>query len=162
MRKTFLAAVAMTGAGFLAFYASPTEAAVLSVGEAFGPPFGGSTCADVFTGSLNFSGNTGTKVQALECLAGPEQQYEFYGETIFTVGGQRCLDVFEAGTAPGTPVQSYPCNNTAAQKWWYSSGQIVYLNGGGDLCLDAGNMASNTQLVVNECDGSAGQFWQIK
>jgi hypothetical protein len=162
MRKIFLtaAAVAMTGAGLLAFDASPTEAAVLSVGGGFGPPFGGLTCADVSGGSLSFSGTTGTKVQAWDCLAGPNQQFEFYGLTVFTVGGQRCLDVHLAGTAPGTPVQSYPCNGTVAQQWYYFKGEIFYPHGG--LCLDAGNMANGTQLTVKVCNHSNSQFWQIK
>jgi hypothetical protein len=107
MRKIFLtaAAVAMTVAGFLALNASPTEAAVLSVGTGF---FGGGVCADV--AGANIAPNT--NVQAYDCLADPNQQYEFYGETIRALGGQRCLDVRGAGTAIGTTLDSYTCNPT--------------------------------------------------
>ena len=158
MRKIFLtaAAVAMTGVGLLALDASPTAAAVLSVGAGYGPPFGGLTCADVAGGSLT----PGIKVQAWDCLAGPNQQFEFYGQTIYTVGGQRCLDVLGAGTAPGTRVDSYVCNGTVAQKFYYYNGEVIYLHGG--LCLDAGNMSNGTQLIVNICNGSNSQSWQIK
>ncbi len=140
----------------LAFEGLPTEAAVLSAGGGFGPPFGGFTCADVAGGNIA----SGTTVQAWDCLAGPNQQFEFYGETIYTVGGQRCLDVVGAGTAPGTRVWSYTCNGTVAQKWTYVNGAIGYPNAG--LCLDAGNMANGTQLIVNTCNGSNSQSWQIK
>jgi Ricin-type beta-trefoil lectin domain len=162
MRKTLLAAaaVAMTGAGLLTFDASPTEAAILTVGAGLGPPYGGGTCADVRGNSLA----PGTPVQAFECLAGPNQQFELYGAptlgTIYTEGGQMCLDVVGGGTAPGTPVDSYTCNGTPAQQWYYDDGLIVY--GRTDLCLDAGNMANTTQLIVNTCDGSNSQQWQIK
>ena len=158
MRKIFLAAaaVAMTGAGLQAFDASPTEAAVLSVGGGVAP-FGGATCADVNLGSLT----SGVKVQAWDCLAGPNQQFEFYGQTIYTVGGQRCLDVLGAGTASGTTVDSATCNGTAAQQFYYDNGHIVYTHAPG-LCLDAGNMNNGTQLVVNYCNDSNSQQWQIK
>jgi hypothetical protein len=146
----------MTGAGLLAFNASPTEAAVLSVGGGFGPPFGGLTCADVTGGSFT----PGVKVQAWDCLAGPNQQFEFYGQTIYTVGGQRCLDVLGAGTAAGTTVDSAACNGTAAQQFYYDNGQIVYPHAG--LCLDAGNMNNGTKLIVNSCNGISSQQWQIK
>jgi hypothetical protein len=61
----------------------------------------------------------GTPVLAFDCLDGPNQQFEFYGLTVYTMGGQRCLDVDNAGTAPGTKVQSFICNGTVAQQWTY-------------------------------------------
>ena len=149
-------AFAVAGASLLAFDSSPTKAAVVSVGGGFGPPFGGFTCGDVAGGNIA----SGTKVQAWDCLAGPNQQFEFYGPTIYTLGGQRCLDVVGAGTAPGTNVWSYTCNGTVAQQWTYDNGQIRYPHGG--LCLDAGNMGNGTQLHVNTCNGSNSQTWQIK
>jgi Ricin-type beta-trefoil lectin domain len=157
MRKISLtaAAVAMTGAGLLAFDALPTEAAVLSVG-AGSPPFGAATCADVALGSLT----SGATVQAYDCLAGPNQQFEFYGLTIYALGGQRCLDVLGAGTTPGTKVDSATCNGTAAQQFYYDEGQIVYAHAG--LCLDAGSMNNGTQLIVNTCNSTSSQSWQIK
>jgi hypothetical protein len=155
MRAKCLGTVlALAGGAFLSVHAAP--AAVLSVGGGFGPPFGGFTCADVGGGNIA----AGTTVQAWDCLAGPNQQFEVYGETIYTLGGQRCLDVAGAGTAPGTRVQSYTCNGTVAQKWNYVNGAIVYPNG--SLCLDAGNMSNGTQLIVNACNASNSQSWQIK
>jgi alpha-galactosidase len=98
---------------------------------------------------------------AWDCHAGPNQQYEFSGLTIYALGGQRCLDVYFGGTAPGTKVESYPCNGAGAQRWYYYNGLIVNTNSG--LCLDAGSGANGTQLIINNCSSTApGQQWQIK
>jgi hypothetical protein len=161
MHKIFLAAaVAMTAAGFLTLDASSTKAAILTVGAGLGPPYGGDTCADVSGNNLT----PGTPVQAFECLAGPNQQFEFYGDpsggTIYALGGQRCLDVVGAGTAAGTPVDSNTCNGSPSQQWYFYNGQIVYSQAA--LCLDAGNMENTTQLIVTYRDGSNSQQWQIK
>jgi hypothetical protein len=154
--KRWIFAAAAVAVSAVAIEGSPTEAAILSVGWGFGPPFGGFTCADVSGGNLA----PGTVVFAFDCLGGPNQQFEFFGLTVYTVGGQRCLDVVGAGTLPGTKVQSYTCNGTVAQQWTYANGAILYSHAG--LCLDAGNMHNATQLVVNVCNASNSQFWQIK
>jgi hypothetical protein len=154
-RLTAIAALVVSAGGSL-FECAPAQAAVFSVGNGFGAPFGGSVCADVAGGNLS----TPTKVQAWQCLAGPNQQFEFYGSTIFALGGQRCLDVWLGGTTPGTTVDSYSCNGTGAQQWYYYRGQIVNLQSG--LCLDATNMLNGTQLIINSCSSSSSQQWQIK
>jgi hypothetical protein len=160
-RISLATAVAIAGAGLSIFTASPTEAAVLSVGQGI-PPYGGTTCADVAGGNLD---PRGVPVQAWDCHAGPNQQFELYGWTIYTVGGQRCLDVVGGGTNQGTPVQSYPCNNKPNQEWYYFEGQIKNAHpgpAGADPCLDARNMNNGTQLVINRCNGMPSQQWQIK
>jgi hypothetical protein len=143
-RLTAIAALVVSAGGSL-FECAPAQAAVFSVGNAFRAPFGGSVCADVSGGNL-FSP---TKVQAWTCLAGPNQQFEFFGSTIFALGGQRCLDVLAGGRTSGTTVDSAVCNGTGAQQWYYSRGQIVNSQSG--LCLDATNMQNGTQLVINLC-----------
>jgi hypothetical protein len=156
--KRWIFAAAAVAISAAAFEGSPTEAAILSVGQAYGPPFGGSTCADVRGGNIAPK----TTVQAWDCLGGPNQQFEFYGSTIYTMGGQNCLDVFAAGQFPGTPVSSFTCNGTVAQQWTYDNGAIRYPHGLPPLCLDAGDMTNGRQLIVNICNGSASQFWEIK
>jgi hypothetical protein len=160
-RKLKAAGLAAVAGGAIALFgALPVHAAVLSVGPASGteaPPFGGTICADVNGGSIT----SGTKVQAWECSAAPNQQYEFNGVTIYALGAQRCLDVYGAGTAAGTKVDSATCNGTAAQKWYYYDGEIINLNGD-EYCLDATTGANGTQLVINPCSGAGSQNWQIK
>ena len=72
--------------------AAPARAAVLSFGNFPGGVFGGENCADVQGGSLA----NGTPVNAYNCTAAPNQQFEFSGNTIYALGGQRCLDVESA------------------------------------------------------------------
>ena len=147
---------ALVLAGSISLWGSSfAHAAVLSVGAPNGM-WGGYQCADVQAGNLAAF----TPVQAYDCNAAPNQQFEFNGFTIYALGGQRCLDVYYAGTAAGTPVESYPCNGTSAQIWYYYNGEIYNPNSG--KCLDATNMANGTQLIINNCSGATSQQWQIK
>ena len=70
------------------------------------------------------------------------------------------LGVRFSGTANGTPVQLYDCNETNAQQFAYFDGQIVYLLA--NKCIDAQDMANGRQLIINDCDGPESQNWQIK
>jgi Ricin-type beta-trefoil lectin domain len=152
------AALAIGVAGLLALDASPANALLLTTGPAStGIPFGGYVCADVRANST-----APAVVQAWDCHGAPNQQYEWYGWTIYTEGAHLCLDVLGGGTKPGTPVQSYPCNGTGAQQWYYYNNGLIY-NLHSNLCLDAGNLANGTQLIINTCNSSsASQQWQLK
>lgn len=166
MRPIFAAVVATVG--LLAFGVSPIEAAVFSVGAPDGS-IGNTVCMDVSGNSIK----SGTPVIAQECHAGPNQQYQWAGpkgRTIFTVGGQNCLDVFNQETADGTLVQSVTCRTETdtvrllAQEFAYENGQIIFLKPdqqGHRKCLDAIN-GIGEQLVINTCNGSDSQQWQIK
>ena len=140
------------------------KSAVLSVGPTTGS-FGGYVCADVTNGSLA----PGTPVQAYDCNAEPNQQFEFNGNTIYALGGQRCLGV--SSIVPGAPVQSQTCNGSAAQLWYNFAGAIYSLsgiNGANTLCLDAttAGKRKRTQLVINPCGFTPpfppNQNWQFK
>ncbi|RKT02186.1 intein/RHS repeat-associated protein [Streptomyces sp. 3211.6] len=61
----------------------------------------------------------------------------------------KCIDVENAGTADGTPVQIWPCNDTKAQQWRLTGNTVRAL----DKCLTA----SGTKLVLATCDGSDKQ-----
>jgi hypothetical protein len=160
MRWIFAAAaVAITGLGLLTLDGSPTEAAIFSVGPPNGST-GNFVCMDVSGNSLT----PGTPVIAYDCHAGPNQQFQFAGprgRTIYAESGQTCLDVQGAAFADGTLVQSFTCNGTVAQQFLYD-GRIVNFRGELFKCLDAGDRANLTQLVINTCDGSPSQQWQIK
>ncbi|GAA2520316.1 RICIN domain-containing protein [Streptomyces longisporus] len=78
----------------------------------------------------------------------------------------KCLDVQGSGTANGTPVQIYTCNNSAAQEWkfggLYDGGYSLY-NTNARKCLDVqnGNDANGTKIRLWSCNGSAPQQWQF-
>jgi hypothetical protein len=140
------------------FLTPAAEAALLTNGT--GGPYNGYVCADVSGGATA----PRTKVQAWDCHGWFNQQWSFQGWTIYGIGStgsaQTCLDVNGAGTAPGTIVQLYPCNGTVAQQWYFYSGRLY--NPNSRRCLDAGNRANGTQLVINNCHTGASQQWQFK
>jgi Ricin-type beta-trefoil lectin domain len=103
---------------------SPALAAVLSFGLFPGNVFGGESCADVKGGVLANM----TPVEAYQCTAAPNQQFEFSGLTIYALGGQACLNVeYPDDLTPptGTPVDIYVCNGGPHQQWTYSNGHII-------------------------------------
>jgi hypothetical protein len=77
--RTLKAATFAALAGGAIWLSGPgiVHAAVLSVGSASNPFNGAYVCADVSGGVIT----SGNKVQAWDCHAGPNQQYEFLGET---------------------------------------------------------------------------------
>ncbi|MDK9495229.1 ricin-type beta-trefoil lectin domain protein [Streptomyces katrae] len=61
----------------------------------------------------------------------------------------KCIDVESGGTADGTPVQIYPCNETKAQQWRLTGETVRAL----DKCLTT----SGSKLVLATCDGTDKQ-----
>jgi len=156
------AALALAGGAFLASPTVPARAAVFTVGS-LGQPWnggGGSVCMDVSGDSLT----PGDPVIAFHCHASGNQQFEFSGTTIYAMGGTRCIDVKGAARTPGTPIDSYTCNGQANQVWVYADAPYAgsIRNPVSGLCLDATTLADQVVLVINPCNGSAGQTWQIK
>jgi hypothetical protein len=69
-----------------------------------------------------------------------------------------CLDVHNSGTAAGTIVDDWQCNNTQAQSWTTTYDRIQH---GNNLCLSVkgnGRTAGNS-VVVNYCSLDPGQVW---
>jgi lysophospholipase L1-like esterase len=93
-------------------------------------------------------------------------------ETALTAAGQthaaafhagiagKCLDVANSGTADGTAVQLWSCNNTGAQTWSYTPTAGGALRALGK-CLDvsSGGTANNTKVQLWTCNGSGAQRW---
>lgn len=103
----------------------------------------------------------GTRVEIALC-GGKGQRWimEADGTIHSSLGG--CLDVSHGKTARGTPVDYYPCNNTGAQQWRRRMGGTL-VNAGSGKCLtdpDASRV-SGTRLVIDGCDGGAGQRWEF-
>jgi alpha-galactosidase len=75
----------------------------------------------------------------------------------------RCLDVFDNQTTPGTKVEIWDCNPGSNQAWTpTTAGELrVY---GGTACLDAsGNgTADGTAVIIWTCHGGANQQWQLR
>jgi len=68
----------------------------------------------------------------------------------------KCLDDFGSGTANGTIVDIWTCNNTVAQKWTFSGGHLMVQ---GKCVNDASHTGAGTKLVLWGCNTHKGQLW---
>lgn len=72
----------------------------------------------------------------------------------------KCLDVANSGTADGTVVQLWGCDNTGAQTWAYVPAAGGALRALGK-CLDvaSGGTANYTKVQLWTCNGTGAQRW---
>ncbi len=74
---------------------------------------------------------------------------------------QNCLDIKGNSTAPGTTLQSYPCNTSRAQRFVITHRDDGYFSiatlNGTNLCLDSGNGAIGTVVVQQKCNTNSNQ-----
>jgi hypothetical protein len=80
------------------------------------------------------------------------------------VGANRCLDVNNSSTTPGTQAQVWDCNSGANQRWTRSSsGELRVYGDSSPLCLDASGRgtANGTQAVIWSCNGQNNQQWNV-
>nr|BFE57798.1 hypothetical protein GCM10020063_023240 [Dactylosporangium thailandense] len=72
--------------------------------------------------------------------------------------GNLGLDVRNAATGNGTPVQLWQCNGSNAQQWTLGSGGSLRVLG---KCLDVSNggTADSTKVQLWDCNGSGAQVW---
>jgi len=82
------------------------------------------------------------------------------GTAIVNTNSGRCLDVPGATTTPGTALQIFDCNGSAAQQWVLVNGALqVYSN----ECLDirGGSLVSGTPVQLFSCNGTQAQQWTV-
>ena len=161
-RSSVTVAVLITAVSLSTLDTSLTRAAVFSVGQPDGS-IGNTVCMDVSGNNLGINSDgsvTGVPVIVYDCHAGPNQQFQWagpHGNNIFALSGQRCLAVLGS---PPVVVSSLCVLEAFEEQFIYQDGQIINLESG--ECLDATDLQNFTQLVANNCDGSATQQWQIK
>ena len=68
----------------------------------------------------------------------------------------KCLDDFGGGTANGTKVDIWTCNNTVSQQWSFSGGHLMVQ---GRCVDDASYTGAGTKLVLWSCNTHKGQLW---
>ncbi|HEY2308837.1 MAG TPA: RICIN domain-containing protein, partial [Streptosporangiaceae bacterium] len=68
----------------------------------------------------------------------------------------KCLDDFGGGTASGTKVDIWTCNNTVSQQWSFSGGHLTVQ---GKCVNDASYTGAGTNLVLWNCNTHKGQLW---
>lgn len=75
------------------------------------------------------------------------------------VASGRCLDVPGGGTADGTQLDLWDCNNRTNQQWTFTAaGELrVY----GDKCLDAAGTGNGAKVQIYSCWGGDNQKWRL-
>ncbi|WP_350278833.1 PQQ-dependent sugar dehydrogenase [Kribbella sp. HUAS MG21] len=71
--------------------------------------------------------------------------------------GGKCIDVYQASTADGTPTTLYTCKGSVNQQWTPSVDDGTIRSMG--KCLSARDTTLRTPAVLWTCDGTAGQRW---
>ncbi|MFE6750872.1 ricin-type beta-trefoil lectin domain protein [Kitasatospora purpeofusca] len=74
----------------------------------------------------------------------------------------KCLDVTDALTESGSPVNLWDCNNSPAQKWVAGPHPGTLMNPNAGKCLDApGAAGPGTHLVIGDCQDAASDRWTV-
>ncbi|MFB8235735.1 ricin-type beta-trefoil lectin domain protein [Kitasatospora purpeofusca] len=121
---------------------------------------GASLCADIDHG---WTGN-GTAAVLGTC-----SEQGAASSQVFTLGSDgsvhvlgKCLDVTDALTESGSPVNLWDCNNSPAQKWVAGPHPGTLMNPNAGKCLDApGAAGPGTHLVIGDCQDGASDRWTV-
>jgi hypothetical protein len=119
----------------------------------------GGKCVDV---AADDTGGFGAAVQLWDCQSYAVDQHWLHNgnNSLSTIG--RCLDINGNGTANGTQVELWECNNVGGQVWVQQADGSL-LNPQSGRCLDdpSGNTANGTRLQIYDCNGSAAQKFHL-
>jgi hypothetical protein len=83
---------------------------------------------------------------------------------VHAVGADKCLDVPNGPTTPGTQVQIWDCWGGPMQVWTHTStNQLTVYTGGTQKCLDtsAQGTTAGTKVIIEPCGGSTSQQWSL-
>ncbi|MFJ4094668.1 ricin-type beta-trefoil lectin domain protein [Kitasatospora sp. NPDC089913] len=119
---------------------------------------GTSLCADID------HGRTGNGTAAVLAACSDQGAASSQAFTLGTDGSVhvlgKCLDVTDALTESGSPVNLWDCNNTPAQKWVAGPHPGTLMNPNAAKCLDApGTAGPGTHLVIGDCQDTASDRW---
>jgi alpha-galactosidase len=79
---------------------------------------------------------------------------------LLSPSSNRCLDVYNNQTTPGTKVEIWDCNTGANQSWTpTTAGELRTY--GGTQCLDANGSASGSPVTLWTCNGGTNQQWRL-
>ncbi|MEV7416660.1 ricin-type beta-trefoil lectin domain protein [Streptomyces sp. NPDC089919] len=72
--------------------------------------------------------------------------------------GGKCLDAAGGSTAVGSPLQIYPCNANAGQKYATANSTLS----SGNRCVQAMGTTAGSTVTFQDCDGGADQTWTAR
>jgi hypothetical protein len=86
-----------------------------------------------------------------------------HGSVIYNPAADRCVDVSNGSTAPGTKIQLWDCTGTYAQHWSYdtASGSLRAFNTNNCLDIAGGVQAPWTKVQLWPCNGTTAQRWTL-
>jgi hypothetical protein len=104
---------------------------------------------------------TNSRPALMTCDGSMQQEWSFMTDSTITIGA-KCLDAFDGGTSPGTPVQLYDCHGGVNQQWNLTNeGTIV--NAQSMTCLSPVGFGrvENTEMELQPCqEGEPNQRWK--
>jgi predicted alpha-1,2-mannosidase len=106
------------------------------------------TGGDLHVFAVGFAGGSGTTPPPTGAT----------GPIVAGVSSTLCVDDNGGGTTPGTAIQLWACNGTAAQSWTVESNGTLQVEGG---CLDVSNSGTTagTKVQYWTCNGTGAQQW---
>ncbi|WP_238412776.1 RICIN domain-containing protein [Saccharothrix deserti] len=108
------------------------------------------------------NGNWPSGAQAVMANAGPGGGGTTGPQNAMLVGTQsgRCAEV-ASGSANGAQARLWDCNGATNQRWTYTSGKQLMVNG--NKCLDASGAgtANGTAAIIWDCHGGTNQQWNV-
>jgi hypothetical protein len=116
------------------------------------------TATDLGSFTTSFATTVPAGQAVLLTIAGTDSA----GRQIVGTQSGRCVDVSNAATANGTPVQLWDCNGQTNQSWTAASNRQLTVYGG-TKCLDANNQGTTngTAVIIWDCNGQANQQWTV-
>jgi glucosylceramidase len=131
---------------------------------------GSAKCID----ATNSGVTNGTVVQQYTCGSNqPNQGWQFVATTAGnyrivnrnSMKNAQVIDAINRGNTSGTKLQTYLWSQGTNQQWVptrNASNQYTFKNvNASSLCLAAPNIANNTQLDIETCNGSSSQLWTL-
>ncbi|KAJ7233592.1 ricin B lectin domain-containing protein, partial [Mycena haematopus] len=118
----------------------------------------GNMCLDVTNGATA----NGTPLQIWECAAGnTNQEWTLSGSTIQWSGENSCLDLTNGNVTDGNVMQIWSCTDGPNQQWTLTTGATETITPwtSSTTCLTAPTNENGGKIIVEPCNGSAGQKW---
>jgi hypothetical protein len=120
-------------------------------------------CVDVNGGDTA----NGAPVGPFPCNNGFNERWTYAGGQFIGLGSfngtKKCLSVHGNSTAAGAPVELDTCAQGSKGQLWKISQVSQIISSAGNNCLDSqGQIGGNLQLVVNPCNDTDGQFWDLR
>lgn len=108
----------------------------------------------------------GSFLQSFACSNASSQVWVYRSDgSLHNSASDLCMDVWQAGTADGTTIDSYRCNGTPAQSWtvaFLSVSKVQFVNPNSGKCLDSRAGTNGAAMQLYTCTNStASQLFQL-